>query len=72
MSDASRMAIMHEQDEQSPEEFFPAVESFPDFTGKQREFVIELMVQSWSYFLRAREKRRAGDGAATNLSLILR
>lgn len=52
---------MHEQDELSPEEFFPAVESLSDFSGKQREFVIELMVQATGYFLRARERRRAGD-----------
>jgi hypothetical protein len=55
------MVTMHEQDELSSEEFFPAVESFSDFSGKQREFVIELMVQATGYFLRAREKRRAGD-----------
>ena len=55
------MVIMHEQDEESPEEFFPTVESFLDYTGKKREFVIELMVQTTGYFLRAREKRQHGD-----------
>jgi hypothetical protein len=52
---------MHEEDETSAEDFFPAVESFSDYTGEQREFVFELMEQSTGYFLRAKEKRRAGD-----------
>jgi len=52
---------MHEQDEPTPEEYFPTSESFPDFTGKRREFVIELEVQSRGYFLRAQEKRRSGE-----------
>lgn len=51
--------IMHEEDEQSAEEFFPTVESFPDFTGKQREFVVELQAHPNGYFLRATEKRRS-------------
>jgi hypothetical protein len=51
------MVIMYELDEESPEEDFPAVKSFPGYTGTQREFVIELEVQSRGYFLRAHEKR---------------
>lgn len=53
--------IMHEEDEQSTEEFFPTVESFPDFTSKLREFVIELRAQPRGYFLRATEKQRSGS-----------
>lgn len=34
---------MQEQDEQSPEEYFPGVESFTDCTGQRREFIIELL-----------------------------
>ncbi|MDX1401298.1 MAG: hypothetical protein R3245_05195 [Kiloniellales bacterium] len=52
---------MHEEDEQSAEEFFPIVESFPDFSGKQREFVVELEAQPRGYFLRATERRRSGN-----------
>ena len=52
---------MHKEDEQSAEEFFPRVESFPDFTGKQREFVIELQDNPRGYFLRATEKQRPGN-----------
>ncbi len=58
---------MHEQDEESPEEFFPTVESFPDYTGEKREFLIKLMVQTTGYFLRAREKRQHGDEGSMSL-----
>lgn len=50
---------MQEQDEQSPEEYFPNVESFTDCTGQRREFIIELLEQPNGYFLRANEKERS-------------
>ena len=53
---------MHKEDEQSPEDYFPSVESFTDFIGKQREFVIELMAQPSGYFLQAKERRPPGNG----------
>jgi hypothetical protein len=48
---------MYQTNEPSPDEYFPTVESFPDFNGEKREFVIDLHVQARGYFLRAREKR---------------
>jgi hypothetical protein len=47
------------QTEPSPAEFFPTVESFYDFTGKQRSFVIELQVQPRGYFVRANEQKHS-------------
>lgn len=52
---------MDQADAASPEAYFPAVESFPDFNGNRREFVIDLHVQASGYFLRAREKRPYED-----------
>ena len=56
---------MDEQEELSPEEFFPTIESFPDFSGERREFVIELEIQSRGYFLRANERRTDGEAGYT-------
>lgn len=50
------MAIPHDQDDWAAENDFPMEESYPDFSGKQREFVIELHAQPRRYFLRATEK----------------
>lgn len=52
---------MHKEDEQSVEGYFPSVESFPDFTGKQREFVVKLEAHHRGYFLRATEKQHSSD-----------
>lgn len=50
--------MTHEQHAQSPEEFFPAVESFTDFAGKRRSFVITLLDLPMGYFVRAHERGR--------------
>ena len=49
------MINIHEPENLSPEEYFPSKESFQDFTGKQREFLIDLHTQERGYFLRANE-----------------
>lgn len=53
--------MMNEQGEQWLDEHFPIVESYADFSGKQREFVIEWQPHPRGYFLRATEKRQSQE-----------
>lgn len=51
--------MVDEQDDWKDDDDFPMTESFWDFTGKQREFVIQLHAQPRGYFLMATEKRES-------------
>jgi hypothetical protein len=55
------VTTVYEEGYQSLEGHFPIIESFPDFSGKLREFVIDLRAHPGGYFLRATEKRRSGS-----------
>lgn len=43
------------------DDHFPMVESYADFSGRQREFVIELQPHPRGYFLRATETRQSQE-----------
>jgi hypothetical protein len=53
--------MMSEQGEQWLDDHFPMEDSFADFSGKQREFVLTLQPHPRGYFLRATEKRQSHE-----------